>query len=106
MNANHNTLSNDLILNSEIKNKGFAILDGIFKQNGWHLIKNQQNWICYTKFGDETTMFDIKILPDKICTSIPIKNSPYQYNTNFNSYFNASEYIEQRLYDYINTKTL
>jgi hypothetical protein len=101
MNTNDNMLSNDPILNSDIKNKGFAILDSTFKHHQWHLIKNELNWICYTKFSDETSCFDIKILQDKIIVSVPIKNSPYQYVTNFKSYYEASEYIEQKLNDYI-----
>lgn len=102
MNTNDNMILNDPVLNSQIKNKGFAILDSTFKQYQWHLIKNELNWICYTKFGIETNSFDIKILPDKIIVSVPIKNSCYQYVTNFKSYFEASEYIEQKFFDYIN----
>ena len=77
-------------------------VDRATKQHQWHLIKNELNWICYTKFGIETNSFDIKILPDKIIVSVPIKNSSYQYVTNFKSYFEASEYIEQKFFDYIN----
>ena len=102
MNTTDNMLSIDPVLNSQIKNKGFAILDDTFKQHGWHLIKNELNWICYTKFGDESSYFDIKILQDKIVVCVPIKNSVYQYVTNFKGYYEASEYIEQRLNDYIN----
>lgn len=102
MNTNDNMLSNDHVFNTQIKNKGFAILDGTFKQHGWHLIKNELNWICYSKFSDETSYFDIKILQDKIVVCVPIKNSSYQYVTNFKGYYEASEYIEQRLNDYIN----
>ena len=94
-------LTTDNILNSTIMNKGFAILDSKFKENGWHLVKNELNWISYTKFGDECTYFDIKILPDKIVVCIPIKNSSYQYITSFNGYYEASEYIEQKFFDYI-----
>lgn len=97
MNTNDNMLSSEI---SDIKNKGFAILDTIFRKNGWHLVKNEINWIYYTKFGDETSFFDIKILPDKIIASVPIKNSSYQYTTMFKSYYDASEYIEQKIYDY------
>lgn len=96
--------SNDIMLSNEttnIHNKGFAILDSIFKKNGWQLIKNEMNWLYYSKFGDETSYFDIKILPDKIITSVPIKNSFFQYSTTFKSYYEASEYMEQKLYDYI-----
>ena len=102
MNTNDNNLLSDNILQSDVKNKGFAILDSTFKQNGWHLIKNEMNWITYTKLGDETSYFDIKISQDNIVTSIPIKNSRYQFVTSFKSYYEASEFIEQKLFDYIN----
>jgi hypothetical protein len=69
MNANVNMLSTDPILNSTIVNKGFAILDATFKERGWHLIKNEPNWISYSKLSDETSFFDIKILQDKIVVS-------------------------------------
>jgi hypothetical protein len=97
-------LSNDPVLNSTIANKGFAILDDTFKQRGWHLIKNEPNWICYSRLTDETTSFDIKILQDKIVVSVPLKNSSYQYVTSFKGYYEASEYIEQRLFDYMREK--
>jgi hypothetical protein len=85
---------------SNVINKGFEILDATFKEKGWHLIKNELNCITYTKFGDESTFFDIKILPEKIIVSVPINNSSYQYVTSFNGYYEASEYIEQKLLDY------
>ena len=49
MNSNSNFISDKShILNTEIKNKGFAILDTMFKQHGWHMIKNDFNWRnCY-----------------------------------------------------------
>ena len=101
MNTHANLLLNDPILNSEIKNKGFAILDELFKKNGWHLQKNELNWINYTKFGDETSCFDIKISTEKIVVSVPLKNSMYQFVTSFKGYYEASEYVEQKLMDYI-----
>jgi hypothetical protein len=88
------------VLNSNLANKGFAILDEIFKERGWHRIKNEPNFISYTKSGDETSYFDIKILPDKIIVSVPMKNSSYQYSTSFKNYYEASEYIEQKLIYY------
>ena len=97
---NTNVISNDPILNSEIKNKGFAILDAMFKENGWHLAKNEMNWINYSKFGDETSYFDIKLTNDKIIVSVPLKQSIFQYITTFKSYYEASEYIEQKFFDY------
>lgn len=98
---NTNTNDNSMLNASELKNKGFSLLDEIFRANKWHLVKNELNWICYTKLTDETSSFDIKISPNKIIVSVPIKNSSYQYITTFNSYFDASEYIEEKLLDYI-----
>jgi hypothetical protein len=89
------------ILNTEIKNKGFALLDTLFKDNGWHITKNEMNWICYTKFGNETDLFDIKINQKTIQVSIPIKNSPFQFVTSFKDYYCASEYVESRFLDFI-----
>lgn len=101
MDLNRNRVINNLIHNTEIKNKGFAILDEIFKKHGWYMQKNELNWINYTKTGDETSYFNIKIEPEKIIVSVPLKNSIYQFETSFNSYYEASEYIEQRFFDYI-----
>ena len=102
INTNDNTVFNDNAVNATINNKGFSILDSIFKQYQWHLVKNDLNFISYTKFGDETNHFDFKILKDKIVVSVPIKNSSYQFVTNFKSYFEASEFAEQKLIDYSN----
>ena len=101
MNTSNTLQINNPIINTDIKNKGFSILDEIFKQNSWQLIKNELNWICYTKFGDETSYFEIKISPEKIIVSVPIRNSVYQYVTTFKNYFDASEFIEQKFFDYI-----
>ena len=88
-------------INTEIKNKGFDMLDTMFKEHGWHMIKNEINWIAYTKFGRETELFDIKIDKKTIHVSIPIKDSPYQYVTSFNDYFQTTEYIEARFLNFI-----
>ena len=99
MNTNNNILLTQT--NSDLVNKGFIVLDEVFKSHGWHLFKNENNWISYTKIGNETSFFDLRISPDSIIVSVPVKNSIYQYVTNFKSYYDASEYVEQRFYDYI-----
>ena len=104
MTSSTNMLSHDSILNTELKNKGFSMLDAVFKEHGWRLVKNEMNWICYTKFGQETDTFDIRIDPKMVHVSIPIKNSRFQYNTSFKDYFQASEYMEARLLDFIDKK--
>lgn len=98
----NNMLSNkDSLLNTEIKNKGFVLLDQIFKEHGWYMSKNEINYISYAKQGLETDFFDIIIEQKSIRVSVPIKNSPFQYITKFDDYFSASEYVEARFFDYI-----
>ena len=101
MMSNDNMLSNNVSINTELKNKGFTILDKIFKENGWHMIKNEMNWLCYTKFGNETDLFDIKVEQTSIKVSVPMKNSPFQFVTSFEDYYRASEYMESRFLDFI-----
>ena len=86
---------------TEIKNKGFSLLYQLFKKHGWHLVKNEMNYMLFTSFGNETSYFEIKIDPNNVYVSVPIKNSQFQYKTTFNNYYDASEYIEDRLLDYI-----
>lgn len=99
MNTHGNMLSTST--NNEIQNKGFIIVDSLFKENGWHISKNEMNLIEYTKQGEETSFFQIKLDQKNIYVSVPIKNSPYQYKTSFSNYFDASEYVEKRFNDYI-----
>ena len=100
MSSNDNMLTT-ITPTSEIKNKGFILLDSLFKENGWHMTKNEMDLIEYTKQGHETDFFQIKLDQKNIYVSVPIKNSPYQFKTSFNNYFDASEYVEKRFKDYI-----
>ena len=95
-------LSQETQTNAEICNKGFILLDNMFKANGWHLTDNEMDFIRYTKFGNETTYFEIRLNHSEVHVCIPLKNSSYQYFTFFKSYFEASEYIEKMFYEFIN----
>ena len=86
--------------NKQLKNKEFLIINSILEGNNWELIHNEMNHISYCKFGHETTTFDIKICPDKIIVSVPIKHSIYQYVTSFKNSYEANEYLEQRFIDF------
>jgi hypothetical protein len=99
MSSNDNMLTT-VTPTSEIKNKGFILLDSLFKENGWHMTKNEMNLIEYTKQGHESDFFQIKLDQKNVYISVPIKNSPYQYKTTFTNYFDASEYVEKRFKDY------
>ena len=91
----------DIIFTTEIKNKGFALLDILFKNHGWQLSKNEMNFISYTKTGKETDAFYIEIGQKCIYVTVPLKNSTYSYTTSFTEYFLANEYIESRFYDFM-----
>ena len=85
----------------DIKNKGFIILDKLFKEKGWQMIKNELNLIEYRKSNYEIDYFQIKIDKKNVNVSVPIKNTPYQYKTSFTNYYDASEYIEKHFNDFI-----
>uniref|UniRef100_A0A6C0EPY3 Uncharacterized protein n=1 Tax=viral metagenome TaxID=1070528 RepID=A0A6C0EPY3_9ZZZZ len=87
--------------NNSVLNKGFILLDTLFKENGWYNFINDMDRVAYTRVGYETEYFEIKIDENKIHVSIPIKNSKYQYKTHFNNYFQASEYVEEYFKQYI-----
>ena len=80
-----------------IKNKGFMILEELFLKHNWKCIKNDMDHILFQKNGNDYDYFEMHVTQNKICVSVPIKNSRFQYKTNFNSYFNACEYIEMHL---------
>jgi len=102
MNTTPNMMSTySSTFDTTLKNKGFALLDKMFKEHGWYITKNEMDWICYTRPEHETEYFEIKITKDKVFISSPVKNTAYQYSTTFKDYFSASEYLESRFYDYI-----
>jgi hypothetical protein len=76
-------------------------LNDLFENNGWHNIKNNKNWIIFTKVEHETEFFEIKEDKNIIYASIPLKNSVYQYKKKFNNYLEAYEYVEERFKEFI-----
>jgi hypothetical protein len=76
-------------------------LTNLFKQNGWHSIKNDDNWIIFIKAENETEFFEIKVDNAFAYVSIPLKNSVYQYQKKFNNYLKAYEYVEERFKEFI-----
>ena len=85
-----------------LKNHGFSVLNSMFMEHGWKLIKNEFEWVAYTKVGNETDVFQLMVEKDVIIVSIPVKNSPYQYRTIFNTYWEAVEYVEKRFIEFVN----
>jgi hypothetical protein len=97
----NSSLVNQSQIDKDIKNKGFILFDTMVKEHGWHIIHNEMNRICYTKFGHETDLFDIRILEKTIEVSVPLRNSKYQFITSFTDYFMANEYLESKLIDFM-----
>jgi hypothetical protein len=97
----YNFVLEDSISSNEIKNKGFVLLGDVFKKNGWSLAINELDQISFIQKGCELDSFDITIDKSNIYAHIPMKNSQYKYETSFTSYYDASEYIESRLNDFI-----
>jgi hypothetical protein len=89
------------INSNEIKNKGFVLLCDVFKKNDWSLVVNEFDKISFIQKGCELDSFDITIDKSNIYAHIPMKNSQYKFETSFTSYYDASEYIESRLNDFI-----
>jgi hypothetical protein len=87
--------------NKNIKNIGFKFIHDLFISNGWCIRDNQIEHISYSKPGYEADIFDISIHKNEISVCIPIKKSPYLYRTFFKDYYHASEYVEERFYEFI-----
>ena len=87
--------------NEPIKNKGFSDIDEIFTENGWHKVKNEPDHMTFTKVGHESDQFDIRIDKTQVHVVVPLINSSFSYTTSFKSYFEASEYVEKRLNEFI-----
>lgn len=85
-----------------IKNHGFSVINDLFMEHGWKLVRNEFERVTYTKIGYETDVFDLMAEKDKILVSVPVKNSAYQYSTSFKTYWEAIEYVEKRFNDFIN----
>lgn len=94
-------LDNDSVSETETKNKGFSILAEAFKSKGWHLNKNEVDWVVFSHTGNELDSFEIRVYAKNIQVTVPLKNSRYQYVTSFNNYFEACEYMENRLIDFV-----
>jgi hypothetical protein len=81
-------------------NKGFMILEEKMLEFGYHYVVNKIDHLLFQKKGNDYDFFEIRISNDKLFVSIPIKNSRFQYKTQFTSYFEASEYVEMQLIDF------
>jgi len=96
-----NMLSENDNNNNFINN--FKLLTELFVHNGWQNNSNNTSFehILYTKLGNETEFFEIKLDDNNIYVSVPLKNSDFQYKAKFNNYLLAIKYIESK-FNYFN----
>jgi hypothetical protein len=90
-------------------NKGFLQVAETFISKGWSIKTNTANTISFECSEDPRLVYDefkVSVESDKINVLIPMPNSNVAYCTWFKDYFSASEYMSNRLEDYINATTL
>jgi hypothetical protein len=80
------------------QNNNFNNLHHLCKEQNWVLIINEYRHLLYTKKERETEFFEIKLENNKICVSIPLQNSVFQYKTSFYDYYSMNTYLEQILH--------
>ena len=86
---------------TKCKNISFACLEETFGQHNWSLQINELDHIVFKSPISDFDYYEIFVDKNKINVAIPLKNSTYKYKTSFNSYFQASEYIEMQLQDFL-----
>ena len=59
-------------------NKGFMVLEDAFLNNNWSCIKNEMDHILFQKKGNDYDYFEMHVTQNKICVSVPIKNSRFR----------------------------
>ena len=82
-------------------NKGFIQVAEKFNNIGWDCVEDTQGSIIYVYHNYKYDEFKVRATKDEIEVVIPLPNSPVAYCTKFSSYFDASEYVQSRLDDYL-----
>ena len=86
---------------NKCKNKSFTILEEEFEKYNWSLHINEPDHIVFKSPISDYDYYEIYIDAKKIYVAIPLKNSIYKYKTSFDSYFQASEYVEMHFKDFV-----
>jgi len=69
--------------------------------HGWKLKENTLNQIVYSHSNYPADEFKVKINKNLIKITIPILGANYEYLTTFNSYYQANEYLQFHLKNYM-----
>jgi len=80
---------------TKVSNKGFSFIEEKFLKKGYTLKKNDFNHIIYKKNDSDYDYIEMKVESAKIYVIVPVGN--FQYETFFNSYYLACEYLEMHI---------
>ena len=83
------------------KNKGFNIVHDKFLENNFELTRNEDTELVYSNKNNQYDEFLIRVDVDQIVLSIPIINSNYSFRSTHKNYWDASEFIQMHLENYI-----
>jgi|TARA_Y100000768_G_C23927525_1_gene658315 hypothetical protein len=95
-----NELEHELISKCP-KNKGFKIVHDKFLENNFELTRNEDRALVYSNKNNQYDEFQIRVDMDQIVLSIPIINSNYSFRSTHKNYWDASEFLQMHLENYI-----
>lgn len=95
-----NELEHELISKCPI-NKGFKIIHDKFLENNFELTRNEDRALVYSNKNNQYDEFQIRVDMDQIVLSIPIINSNYSFRSTHKNYWDASEFLQMHLENYI-----
>ena len=79
-------------------------LEHLLAKTNWGLVINKEDHLRYVRKTDETSSIEVvKKSERQIEVSIPLKNSAVQYRTRFATEMQAYEYIEDYIYDVLDS---
>jgi hypothetical protein len=98
-----NELHHELISKGP-KNKGFNVIHNKFLENNFELIRNEDTELVYSNKNNQYDEFLIRVDVKQIVISVPITNSNFSFRSTHENYWNASEFLQMHLENYVNNR--
>jgi len=89
-------------IDEEPKNKGFKLIHNQFIDNNFELTRNEDTALIYSSKNNQYDEFLIRVEADQIVLSVPIVNSNIAFRSIHKTYWDASEFLQQHLENYVN----
>jgi len=86
---------------TEPQNKGFIQVVEKFTSEGWKMVENTKSRLVFVNSDSMYDEFKMLVEESNVLVVIPMPNSPIEYSTKFDNYFEASEYIISRFEDFL-----